>query len=95
MRSDIPVFEFRVPVDVSVLTERRVIAPYGMCCGDPGSVRQNLWVRVKGNEQKAISLGGKNTCRMEAGDRIIISESPLIPLEPFLHVSSAQSDCYL
>ncbi|OKL61012.1 hypothetical protein UA08_03117 [Talaromyces atroroseus] len=64
--------EFRREVDVSVLSERRTIPPYGMCGGDAGQVGENIWVRHDEFGSREISLGGKNTCRMKKGDRIII-----------------------
>jgi 5-oxoprolinase (ATP-hydrolysing) len=64
--------EFRIPVDVSVLSERRTVAPYGMCGGQPGSRGENIWVRQLEGRVQEIALGGKNTCRMTKGDRIII-----------------------
>lgn len=69
--------EFRVPVELSVLTERRTIAPYGMCGGGPGACGENIWVKRDQSTGKVreISLGGKNTCNMAAGDRIIIRKS--------------------
>lgn len=69
--------EFRVPVELSVLTERRTVAPYGMCGGGPGACGENIWVKHDQSTGKVreISLGGKNTCNMAAGDRIIIRKS--------------------
>ncbi|KAF7712877.1 Uncharacterized protein PECH_001851 [Penicillium ucsense] len=69
--------EFRVPVQVSILSERRVYHPYGLAGGEDGQCGQNLWVRrVKksdGNmEERTISLGGKNSVQMQPGERIII-----------------------
>jgi len=57
--------EFTIPLEVSILSERRVVAPYGMCGGEAGSVGQNIWVRE--NEKRKLSLGGKNSCKMEKG----------------------------
>jgi len=65
--------EFTIPLDVSVLAERRTVAPYGMCGGEPGSVGQNIW--IKASEKREVSLGGKNTCKMAKGDRIVICKS--------------------
>lgn len=56
--------EFRIPVQVSILSERRVYHPYGLAGGQDAACGQNLWVRkvpkapgsdnsgsdVKGNE---------------------------------------------
>ncbi|KAL2758036.1 hypothetical protein ACRALDRAFT_2119105 [Sodiomyces alcalophilus JCM 7366] len=37
--------EFRIPVQVSILSERRVYRPYGMAGGEDGEAGLNLWVR--------------------------------------------------
>jgi 5-oxoprolinase (ATP-hydrolysing) len=37
--------EFRIPVQVSILSERRVFRPYGMAGGGDGECGLNLWVR--------------------------------------------------
>lgn len=77
--------EFRMPLQVSILSERRVFQPYGMNGGEPGAKGLNVWVRkveksegadadsVNGSEYRHVSIGGKNTAAMEAGERIIIS----------------------
>jgi 5-oxoprolinase (ATP-hydrolysing) len=86
--------EFRLPVQVSILSERRVYNPYGMEGGGEGERGLNLWVRRvwMGEEERAkgvagngigeegngkyvdriVSLGGKNSASMKAGERIII-----------------------
>jgi len=80
--------EFRIPVQVSILSERRVYHPYGLAGGEDAQCGQNIWVRgvpklegsdadVDGSssqqEVRYINLGGKNTASMQAGDRIIIN----------------------
>ncbi|KAL2023140.1 hypothetical protein VTK56DRAFT_3746 [Thermocarpiscus australiensis] len=37
--------EFRIPMQVSILSERRVYRPYGMAGGEDGQCGLNLWVR--------------------------------------------------
>ncbi|KAK4104194.1 putative oxysterol binding protein [Parathielavia hyrcaniae] len=37
--------EFRIPVQVSILSERRVFRPYGMAGGEDGQCGLNVWVR--------------------------------------------------
>lgn len=37
--------EFRIPLQVSILSERRVYRPYGMAGGEPAQCGLNLWVR--------------------------------------------------
>lgn len=69
--------EFRIPVQVSILSERRVYHPYGLEGGEDAQCGQNIWVRgirkPDGSvQQRFISLGGKNSAQMQPGDRIII-----------------------
>ncbi|KAK1999727.1 hydantoinase B/oxoprolinase [Colletotrichum falcatum] len=61
--------EFGIPIKVSILSERRAFAPYGMAGGENGQRGRNVWVKKSG---RVVNLGGKNTARMEAGDRIVI-----------------------
>ncbi|KAI1102515.1 Hydantoinase B/oxoprolinase-domain-containing protein [Jackrogersella minutella] len=61
--------EFCLPIKVSILSERRAFAPYGLEGGEDGLRGQNLWIRKNG---RTINLGGKNTAMMGAGDRIVI-----------------------
>ncbi|KAI5459135.1 Hydantoinase B/oxoprolinase-domain-containing protein [Mariannaea sp. PMI_226] len=66
--------EFRVPLQVSVLTDRRVTAPYGLEGGEDGQRGQNVWVRkdpVTGATRQ-VSLGPRKTSHFGAGDRVII-----------------------
>lgn len=76
--------EFRIPLQVSILSERRVFQPYGMEGGEPGYKGLNVWVkkvqRVEGADAdddadayRQVSLGGKNTAAMKSGERIIIA----------------------
>ncbi|KAH7322460.1 putative 5-oxoprolinase [Stachybotrys elegans] len=66
--------EFRMPLQVSILSERRVIPPYGMAGGDEGKRGLNLWIRhyAEDGTTRRISMGGKATANMNAGDRIIV-----------------------
>ncbi len=80
--------EFRIPVQVSILSERRVYHPYGLEGGEDAQCGMNMWVRrVEKSEQSAdsttekvtgddeyrhVNLGGKNTASMKKGERIII-----------------------
>ncbi|KAI1455424.1 Hydantoinase B/oxoprolinase-domain-containing protein [Annulohypoxylon moriforme] len=61
--------EFSLPIKVSILSERRAFAPYGLEGGEDAKRGQNLWVKKSG---RTINLGGKNTAMMDAGDRIVI-----------------------
>ncbi|KAL9635609.1 MAG: hypothetical protein Q9204_002571 [Flavoplaca sp. TL-2023a] len=74
--------EFRIPVQVSILSERRVYRPYGLAGGEDAECGVNYWMRKveKGGkdadkdevEIRKVSLGGKNTASMVAGERIIV-----------------------
>ncbi|OJD29868.1 5-oxoprolinase (atp-hydrolyzing) [Diplodia corticola] len=61
--------EFSVPMKVSILSERRVVAPYGLHGGRDGERGRNLWIRAGG---RVLNLGGKNTASVGKGDRIVI-----------------------
>ena len=75
--------EFRIPVQVSILSERRVYHPYGLEGGEDAACGINYWVRKvqKGGrgpdaeewEDRYINLGGKNTASMQRGERIIVN----------------------
>lgn len=71
--------EFRIPVQVSILSERRVYHPYGLNGGEDAACGMNIWIRkVKkaGSdgkwEERRISLGAKNTASMKPGERIVV-----------------------
>ena len=61
--------EFLEPLNVAILSERRVYAPYGVNGGKEGTKGKNLLIRKDGTE---IDLGGKNEFKAEPGDRIRI-----------------------
>ncbi|KAI5460706.1 hydantoinase [Mariannaea sp. PMI_226] len=64
--------EFRLPMAVSILSERRSFAPYGMRGGSDGMRGRNMWISRLGRQ---ISIGGKNSVAVEKGDRVVI-ETP-------------------
>ncbi|KAL9614803.1 MAG: hypothetical protein Q9167_000713 [Letrouitia subvulpina] len=68
--------EFRIPVQVSILSERRVYRPYGLAGGEDAQCGANFWIRkVQDGEEweyRKISMGGKNTASMGPGERIIV-----------------------
>ncbi|KAJ0120466.1 hypothetical protein J7T55_015194 [Diaporthe amygdali] len=66
--------ELTRPMQVSILSERRVIPPYGMAGGCDGARGRNIWVRQdpKNGSERYISLGGRATTMMSPGDRIIV-----------------------
>lgn len=64
--------EFLKAAIVSILSERRVFAPYGMAGGSPGEKGLNLWRKATG---ATVSLGHRCVLSVDAGDSIII-ETP-------------------
>lgn len=72
--------EFRIPVQVSILSERRVYRPYGLEGGEDAQRGENIWVRRIPKrdgtedewEERHINLGAKNTAKMQPGERIIV-----------------------
>ena len=58
--------EFLRPVTVSILSERRALAPFGLNGGHPGARGINLLVRKRG----IVNLGSKSSVTVEAGDRL-------------------------
>ncbi|BGP19682.1 hypothetical protein JCM10213_001858 [Rhodosporidiobolus nylandii] len=70
-------------IQVSILSERRVNQPYGLKGGQSGQRGSNRWIKqrraqdgdLKENDSRprTINLGGRNTVRMGAGDRIVIN----------------------
>ncbi|KND89713.1 Uncharacterized protein C11D3.15 [Tolypocladium ophioglossoides CBS 100239] len=61
--------EFRIPLQVSILSERRVYHPYGLKGGEDGACGLNLWVRnvEKTNWDKSLARFRENG-RKENGD---------------------------
>jgi len=78
--------EFLEPLQVSILSERRTRAPYGLEGGAPAGPGRNTWIK-QGREEdgdtlvsdlpgaREINIGGKATIRMGKGDRLRI-ETP-------------------
>ncbi|OKL59785.1 hypothetical protein UA08_04737 [Talaromyces atroroseus] len=60
--------ESRKPLSVSILSDRRSHAPYGLQGGEDGAMGRNLFVK----DDRTINLGPKNTIRANPGDRVII-----------------------
>lgn len=69
-------FEFLTEAEVTLLTERRRFAPWGLQGGEPGMTGRNLLMRrdANGNED-TITLRGKQRLTVRRGDRIRI-ETP-------------------
>ena len=63
--------QFRKPLTLSILTERRVLRPYGLKGGEDGQCGVNLLKRAK-EEGRILYLGGKCSVDVEAGDVFIL-----------------------
>lgn len=63
---------FLQAMEASILSERRVFAPYALDGGERGARGRNLLLRGDG---RVVDLGGKASLRVDAGDRIRI-ETP-------------------
>jgi N-methylhydantoinase B len=59
---------FEVPAEVTLLTERRRLQPYGLQGGQPGQSGENVWIH-DGDETK---LPGKTTINVQPGDRVSV-----------------------
>jgi 5-oxoprolinase (ATP-hydrolysing) len=64
--------EFLAPLEMSILSQHRVIAPYGMAGGADGEVGRQRLFRPDGTSRELASVDG---CRVEAGDRLVL-ETP-------------------
>ena len=63
-------------VQVSILSERRVIAPYGLAGGGNGRTGRNYLMRkTKDGKYRTINFGGKNSTIAYQGDCVRI-ETP-------------------
>lgn len=65
-------YRFLAPVTASLLTERRLIAPYGQAGGAPGAPGEN---RVERGDGRVERLASKAHVALEAGDRLVV-ETP-------------------
>jgi len=64
--------EFLVPSEVTLLSDRRKFAPYGLAGGGPGKPGSNVLLQASGKNR---TLPSKFTIQVEAGDVLII-ETP-------------------
>lgn len=74
--------EFHIPLQVSILSERRVNQPYGIKGGEGGQRGRNLWIKQRRQEDgdwkendstpRVVNLGPRNTVKMGPGDRFVI-----------------------
>ncbi|KAF7185473.1 5-oxoprolinase PfmaA [Pseudocercospora fuligena] len=67
--------EARMPLKFSILSDRRVFAPYGMDGGENGLPGKNLLFRKRadGEGHVEVNLGGKAVANLEAGEYIQIN----------------------
>ncbi|KAF5011015.1 hypothetical protein FDECE_2822 [Fusarium decemcellulare] len=66
--------EARIPLKSSILSERRVFAPYGMDGGHPGSIGRNFVFRHNGQGgMDKINLGGQAVVNLRPGERMQIN----------------------
>jgi len=64
--------EFLAPLELSILSQHRVSAPYGMAGGGDGAVGRQAIVRPDGTRRELEGIDG---CRVEPGDRLLL-ETP-------------------
>ncbi|KAL4882970.1 Hydantoinase B/oxoprolinase-domain-containing protein [Aspergillus karnatakaensis] len=65
--------EFRMPLSVSMLSERRVTRPYGLNGGGSGQAGLNLYVKKEEDgTERVINIGGKMELLVQPGERILI-----------------------
>ncbi|MBA7492569.1 hypothetical protein ES702_03119 [subsurface metagenome] len=60
--------EFRIPVQVSILSERRVYRPYGLHGGEDAQCGKNIWVR-KVKKIKSRGVGGEHEGQRRGEDK--------------------------
>ncbi|GME98983.1 unnamed protein product [Ambrosiozyma monospora] len=66
--------EARVPLRVSILSERRIYKPYGIKGGSPGARGENYWYRLQSDGNYIVTkMGGKEIIQIKAGDRVQIN----------------------
>jgi 5-oxoprolinase (ATP-hydrolysing) len=65
-------YEFLAAVEVSILSERRAVAPFGLAGGLPGATGRNTVLRRDGSIE---ALGGHARLRLGPGDRLLV-ETP-------------------
>ncbi|TFG92806.1 MAG: 5-oxoprolinase, partial [Myxococcales bacterium] len=65
-------YEFLSPVEVSILSERRAVAPFGIAGGLPGATGRNAILYRDGRRQ---ALGGHARLRLAPGDQLLV-ETP-------------------
>lgn len=66
------VYEFLAPAQITINSERRIYAPYGLAGGDAGDSGHNYIIHADG---QAIAISGKYSGIIQAGELVII-ETP-------------------
>jgi N-methylhydantoinase B/oxoprolinase/acetone carboxylase alpha subunit len=64
-------YEFTVPTQITILSERRRFSPYGLQGGGPGKKGKNILIR----EEEKIPLSSKANLKVKPGNRLLI-ETP-------------------
>lgn len=69
--------EARIPLKLSILSDRRVFQPYGMAGGSPAQVGTNFVFKSTGKdgEYERVNLGGKAVVSLQAGEWMQINSS--------------------
>jgi 5-oxoprolinase (ATP-hydrolysing) len=62
-------FQFLKPLEVSILSQRRERAPYGLAGGGPGQSGANIRMTPDGGEQR---LGGAASYHADAGEELVV-----------------------
>ena len=62
-------FKFLAPLKVSILSERRVFAPFGLEGGEDGQKGINLYIDKNG---QIFNIGSKNTVQVLEGEKFVI-----------------------
>jgi hypothetical protein len=80
--------QFRRPLHLSILTERRVFEPYGLGGGESGERGSNVLHRRRDNTR--ISLGSKNSSDMEVGVRIYVKFGQLLNISGHFRIGNSR-----
>lgn len=65
--------QFRRPINAAILSERRVIRPFGMKGGTSGQCGRNMWLKKQADgSYQSVNVGGKAEFAVAVGDRFVI-----------------------
>jgi 5-oxoprolinase (ATP-hydrolysing) len=62
--------EFLAPLELSILSQHRISAPFGMSGGEDGAVGRQVIIRPDGTRRQLAGIDG---CEVEPGDRLVLS----------------------